>query len=105
MLPFHVFPTDLRQLTNKCLDSIHLLSSNITKINTHLDPNKAQGHDMLSIRMRKLCGNSIGKAVLLIFNDPLNDGKFTHEWKKANVALVRKKGNKQSLENLFTPYL
>ena len=80
-------------------------SSSITKINTYLDPNKAQGHDMLSIRMRKLCGNSIGKPVLLIFNDPLNDGKFTHEWKKANVALVRKKGNKQSLENLFTPYL
>ena len=54
-----VLPTNLPQLTNKCLDSIHFSSSDIAKIISHLDPNKAHGHDMLSIRMIKLCGNSI----------------------------------------------
>ena len=94
-----VLPTNLPQLTNKCLDSIHFSSSDIAKIISHLDPNKAHGHDMLSIRMIKLCGNSICKPLSIIFNDCLNKGKFPHEWKKANVVPVHKKGNKQSLKN------
>ena len=95
----NVLPTNLPQLTSKCLDSIHFLSSDIAKIISRLDPNKAHGHDMLSIRMVKLCGNSICKPLSIIFKDCLNDGKFPHEWKKANVVPVHKKGNKQSLEN------
>ena len=94
-----VLPTDLHQLTNKCLDSIHFLSIDIAKIINHLDSNKVLGHDMLSIRMIKLCGNSICKPLSIIFNDCLNEGKFPHEWKKANVVPVYKKGNKQSLKN------
>ena len=54
---------------------------------------------MLSIRMIKLCGNSICKPLSIIFNDCLNKGKFPHEWKKANVVPVHNKGNKQSLKN------
>ena len=94
-----VLPTYQPQLTNKCLNSIHFSSSNIAKIITHLDPNKAHDHDMLSIRMIKLCGNSICKPLSMIFNDCLDEGKFPHEWKKANVVPVHKKGNKQSLKN------
>ena len=94
-----VLPTDLPQLTNKCLDSIHFSSSDIAKIISHLDPNKAHGHDMLSIRMIKLCGNSICKPLSIIFNDCLNEGKFPHEWKKANIVPVHRKENKQSLKN------
>ena len=94
-----VLPTNLPQLTTKCLDSIHFSSSDITKIISRLDPNKAPGHVMLSIRMIKLCGNSICKPLSIIFKDCLSDGKFPHEWKKANVVPVHKKGNKQSLEN------
>ena len=48
--------------------------------------------------MIKLCGSSICK-LSIIFNDFLNKGKFPHEWKKANVVPVHKKGNKQSLKN------
>ena len=94
-----VLPTNLPQLTNKCLDSIHFSSSDIAKIISHLDPNKAHGHDMLSIRMMKLCGNSICKLLSLIINDCLNVGKFPQEWKKANDAPAHKKGNKQNLKN------
>ena len=54
---------------------------------------------MLSIRKIKLCGNSICKPLSIIFNDYLNEGKFLHEWKKANVVPVHKRGNKQSLKN------
>ena len=94
-----VLPTNLPQLKSKCLDSIHFSSSDIVKIISRLDPNKAHGHDMFSIRMIKLCGNSICKPLSIIFKDCLSEGKFPHEWKKANVVPVHKKGNKQSLEN------
>ena len=93
-----VLHTDLPQLTNKCLDSIHFLSSDIVKIISRLDPNEAHGHDMLSIRMTKLCGSSICKPLSIIFKDCLSKAKW-NEWKKANVVLVYKKVNKQSLEN------
>ena len=46
-----------------------------------LDPNKAHGHGMISIRMPKICGESISK--------PLD--QFPNEWDKANVAPVYKK--------------
>ena len=89
-----VLPTNLPQLTSKCLDSIHFSSRDIVKIISRLDPNKAHSHDMLSIRMIKLCGNSICKPLLIIFKDCLSEGKFP-----SNVVPVHKKGNKQSLEN------
>ena len=46
----------------------------------------------------------------MIFNDCLNEGKFPHEWKKANVVLSctqeRKQRESEKLQaNLFTPYL
>ena len=86
-----VLPTDLPQLTNKCLDSINFLSSDIAKIIGDLDSNKAHGHDVLSIRMIKLCGNSVCKPLSIIFNYFRNEAKFPHEWKKANVVLGHKK--------------
>ena len=94
-----VLPTNLPQLTSKCLDSIHFSSGDIVKIISRLDSNKAHGHDMLSIRMIKLCGNSICKPLSIIFKDFLSEGIFPHERKKVNVVPVHKKGNKQSLEN------
>ena len=81
------------------LDSIHFSSSGIAKIISHLDPNKVHVHDILSIRMIKLCRNSICKPLSRNFNDYLNKCKFFHEWKKANIVLLQKKGNKQSLNN------
>ena len=94
-----VLPTNLPQLASKCLDSMHFSSSDIVKIISRLDPNKAHGHDMLSIRMIKLCGNSICKRLSIIVKDCLSQGKFPHEWKKAIVVPVYKKGSKLSLEN------
>ena len=73
---------------------LHFLSSDIAKTISYLNPNKAHGHDMLSIWMIKLCGNSICKPLSIIFNDCLNKGSFPHKWKKANVVPVHKKGNR-----------
>ena len=85
-----VLPTNLPQLTSKCLDSIHFSSSDIAKIISRLDSNKAHGHDKLSIRMIKLCGNSICKTLSIIFKDRLNEGKSLMNGKKLTYPYIRK---------------
>ena len=64
----------------------------------NLDSNKAHDHDMISIRLVKLCDASLCKTFELIFKSCLESGKFPLEWKKANVLPVYKKGDKQILE-------
>ena len=49
--------------------------------------------------MLKLCGESIYKALNLIFKSCLKTGQFPSEWKKANVAPVFKKGDKHLAKN------
>ena len=63
------------------------------------DPNKSHGHHMLSIRMLKLCGESIYKPLNLIFKSCLETDQFSSDWKKANVVPVFKKDEKQLLKN------
>ena len=54
---------------------------------------------MISIRMIKICGESILKPLELIFKSCLENGKFPIEWKKVNVVAVHKRNNKQLIEN------
>ena len=46
---------------------------------------------MISIRMLKICGESVLKHLALIFKLCIESGKFPIEWKKANVVPVHKK--------------
>ena len=84
---------------NEFLSSIAFEINDIEKIIKNLDPNKSHGHDILSIRMLKLCGESIYKPLNLIFKSCLKTGQFLSEWKKANVVPVFKKGDKQLVKN------
>ena len=56
-------------------------------------------HDMISIRMIKICETSICRPLKLIFQSSLESGKFPNEWKKANLVPVHKKDDKQILKN------
>ena len=87
-----VLPSVLFKRTENVISSINFGSDDIAKIFQKLDPNKAHGHDMISIRMLKICGNSIYKPLQLIFRSCIKNGKFPSEWKKANVVPVHKKG-------------
>ena len=78
-------PNTCSKHTNNILDTIVFSKEDIYKIIKNLDPNKAHGHDMISIRMIKLCGISICKPLEIIFQNCLRSGKFPSEWKKANV--------------------
>ena len=51
-------PPTLKIKTTKTLSSIPINRPDIAKVIKGLDPNKPHGHDMISIRMLNLCGDS-----------------------------------------------
>ena len=54
---------------------------------------------MISIRMLKICGESLSKPLEKTFKSCFEKGQFPNEWKKANVIPVHKKGDKQVPRN------
>ena len=91
-------PNYLLFLTEKRLSDVQILNKNIIKIINNLDLNKAHGHDIISIRMLKLCF-SLCKPLPLIFKSCLSQMKFPMEWKKANVVPIHQKDDKQCTKN------
>ena len=92
-------PSHLHYLTDNRLSSVRFSQDDIAKIIQNLDPNKAHGHDNISIRMLKICGSSIYKPLEMIFKQCIETGFFPSEWKKANIVPIHKKGDKQTIEN------
>ena len=92
-------PTRFCSLTEKPLSTLKLVNTDVLKIIQNLNPNKAHDHDKISIRMLKICKNSICRPLELIFNDCLENGIFPSDWKKGNVVSVHKKNDKQRLDN------
>ena len=84
-------PIDFSKRTNNLLSTISFTKDDIANIIKNLNPNKAHGFDMISIRMLKICGDSILKPLELIFKSCIESGKFPIEWKKANVVPIHKK--------------
>ena len=85
--------------TDSTLSTCHFAKEDILRIINNLDPNKAHGHDEISIRMLKICGDSICRPLNIIFKTCLRTGKFPLEWKKANIVPIHKKGDKQAVKN------
>ena len=56
-------------------------------------------HDKISIRMLKICGDSLCRPLELIFNDSVTNGVFPSDWKKGNILPVHKKNDKQHINN------
>ena len=83
----------------KSVYTLNFSNNDIEKTIQSLDPNKAHGHDKISIRMIKICGKSICKPLQLIFNQCTDTGSFLLEWQKAIIVPIHKKGDKQCLKN------
>ena len=56
-----------KKKTEKIISSISFSSNDIAKIIRDLDPDKVHGHDMISICMLKICGDSILEPSEIIF--------------------------------------
>ena len=86
-------------LTERHLSNVQISNDKIIKIINNLDSNKAHGHDMISIRMLKLCCTSLCEPLSTIFKSCLSQMKFYLEWKKANVVPIHKNNDKQCIKN------
>ena len=86
-------------LTDKRLSMVKFVNNDILKIIQNLNPNKTHGHDKISIRMLKLCDDSLCRPSELIFKDCLTNGIFPSDWKKGSIVPVHKKDDKQCLNN------
>ena len=85
--------------TNTRTNSFKFTESDILSIIKALDSTKAHGYDNLSIRMIKMCSESITLPLKIIFQESLKKGKFPEIWKKANVVPVHRRENKTFIVN------
>ena len=64
-----------------------------------LDSSKAHGWGNISIKMIKICGESITVPLKIIFEQSLKENKFPEVWKKANIVPAHKKEDKNLIKN------
>ena len=92
-------PTHMQYLTKNRLSSVSFSQYDIARIIQNLDSGKGHGHDNISMRVLKICGSAIYKHLAIIFKQFVDTGIFPSEWKKGNIVLIHKKGNKKTLKN------
>ena len=85
--------------TRSRIKSFQVTENDILAIIKTLDPNKAHGCDNISIKMIKICSQSLILPLKIIFEHSLKKGKFPKIWKKANVVPVHKKEDKMLVKN------
>ena len=72
------------------IQSITFSESDVIQIIRTLDVNKAHGHDNISVRMIKLCINSVAHPLTLIFQNSMAADTFPTQWKRANIVPIHK---------------
>ena len=85
--------------TEQQIQSITFSESDVIKIIRTLDVNKAHGHDNISVRMIKLCINSVDHSLTLIFQNSMSAGTFPTQWKRADIVPIHEKNDKQIVSN------
>ena len=85
--------------TGSRIKSFRVTENDILAIIKTLDPNKAHGCDNISIKMIKICSQSLTLPLKIIFEHSIKKGKFPEIWKKANVVPVHKREDKMLVRN------
>ena len=94
-----MLPTNQLFMTQATLRSLDFNEGEILKIIRALNINKAHGHDDISIRMIKICDESLLKPLLILFKNSLKLSYYPDIWKKSNIIPAHKKNDKQLLNN------
>ena len=85
--------------TNARITSFDITDDDISLIIKNLDPAKAHGSDNISIKMTKICSESLTVPLKMIFEQSLKEGRFPAIWKKINAVPVYKKEDNNLLDN------
>ena len=70
-------PSSVKLAANETVTKINFDEQLISKLIVALNPNKAHGHDGLSIRMLQMGSDSISKPLSIIFRNCLKTGYFS----------------------------
>ena len=84
-------PSSLDLETEARLTSISLLGNDILKIIRSLDINKTHGHDDISVRMVKICDDSIKKPLSIIYKNWIKTGIYPNVWKSLTLSQSTRK--------------
>ena len=84
------------------LTSIKCENNDVLKIIRSLNVNKANGHDGISVRMIKMCDESLVQPLSLIFRGCIDTAIYPDSWKKSNIGPVHNKGDQQ-IVNSYRP--
>ena len=85
--------------TNKRLNNVVINHAEILKIIKNFNPAKAHGWDGISIRMIKICDQSVIHPLIIIFHKAIRTGVFPESWKRGNLVPVHKKESKNLVKN------
>ena len=85
--------------TGSKIKSLHVIENDILAIIKTLDPNKAYGCDNISIKMIKICSQSLTLPLKIIVEHSIKKGKFPEIWKKTNAVPVYKREDKMLVKN------
>ena len=83
-----VLPSSAIPITDQCLANIEFTKDDIKRVICKLDPNKAHGHDLISIHLLKVSGDAITEHLFKIFKNCLKCGIFPDDWKKGNIVPI-----------------
>ena len=79
--PLPPFPLSTILITDQYLANTEFMKDDSKRIICKLDHNKAHDHDMISICMLKISGNTIVEPLFKIFKNCLKCGIFSDDWK------------------------
>ena len=94
-----MLPTNQLFMTQARLRFLDFNEGKILKIIRARNIKKAHGHDDISIRMIKICDESLLKPLLILFKNSLKLSYYPDIWKKSNIIPAHKKNDKQLLNN------
>ena len=84
-------PENQVYLTKSRINSVPFSDNLVINLIINLNVNKAHSHDNISIRMIKMCDESLLKPLSMIFRNTLKSSINPSTWKKANAIPVHKK--------------
>ena len=73
-------PAKISYMTKDRIKTLCFCKSDVIKLIKALDVSKAHGHDGISVKMIKICADSIAYSLTLIFQNSLVAGIFANDW-------------------------
>ena len=94
-----MLPTNQLFMIQARLRSLNFNEGEILKITRAVNINKAHGHDGISIRLIKICYESLLKPLLILFKNSLKLSYYPDILKKSYIIPAHKKNDKRLLNN------